>query len=221
MTENIEEYITTSEMSRLERAAVERGTTIKELMENAGAAVAREAAAMSGSLEGKLVMVFAGPGNNGGDGMVSARHLAAMHCGVVLVLLSKPEKIKSEEARANFEALNGIPNARIEIADSEEKVASLAKEFPMPYIIIDAIFGTGVKGEPSGQYGAAIEFINRTTAIKIAVDIPSGLDPDTGKTAETCVRADVTVAMHRAKQGMKGNEAYTGRVVVADIGIGK
>ena len=221
MTEHVEEYITTSEMSRLEKAAVEKGTSIKELMENAGAAVARVAASMSENLEGKLVLVFAGPGNNGGDGMAAARHLAMMHCGVVLVLLSNPEKIKSEEARANFDALKGLPNVRIEIADSEEKVSRLAEEFPMPYIIIDAIFGTGVKGEPSGQYGAAIKFINSTTATKIAVDIPSGLDPDTGKTAEACVRADVTVAMHRAKQGMKGNKAYTGRVVVADIGIGK
>jgi hydroxyethylthiazole kinase-like uncharacterized protein yjeF len=164
------------------------------------------------------VCVVCGGGNNGGDGFVAARHLAGRHV-VDVVLLTSPDKIRTEEARENWMALEGT-GARLHVA---EDLAALAKEeglFASAEVIVVAIFGTGVKGgvvrEP---YATAISMVNASRAVKVAVDLPSGIDPATGTAGDPTARADYTVALHLPKVGLRGREEFTGEVVVLPIGI--
>ncbi len=210
------EYITPEEMSELERGAAGYGLSVKELMENAGGGVADFVLSRFGSAG--RVCVVCGGGNNGGDGFVAARHLAS-RCVVDVVLLTPPDKIRMEEARENWRALEGT-GASLHLA---EDVAALEQEaglFTSAGLIVVAIFGTGVKGgvvkEP---YASAISMVNAARAVKVAVDLPSGIDPATGAASDPTVRADYTVALHLPKVGLRGREEFTGEVVVVPIGI--
>jgi ADP-dependent NAD(P)H-hydrate dehydratase / NAD(P)H-hydrate epimerase len=210
------EYITPEEMSELERGAAEYGVSVKELMENAGRAVADFVLSRFGPPG--PVRVVCGGGNNGGDGFVAARHLAGRFV-VDVVLLTSPDKIRTEEARENWTALVGT-GARLHVAEDKEALQEVAGLFASAGVIVVAIFGTGVKGgvvkEP---YASAISMVNASRGVKVAVDLPSGIDPATGAASDPTVRADYTVALHLPKVGLRGREEFTGEVVVASIGI--
>ena len=210
------DYITPDEMSELERGASEYGLGVKELMENAGRGVAEFVLSRYGP--GKRVCVVCGGGNNGGDGMVAARHLSA-RCTVDVILLARPGKIRSEEARENWEALAGT-KAKLHVAEDAESLRENSGVLAGAEVIVIAIFGTGVKGgvvrEP---YATAISMINGSRVGKVAIDLPSGIDPATGAASRPAVKADVTVALHLPKIGLKGREEFTGEVVVVPIGI--
>jgi len=215
-TDDSVEYITPDAMSELERGAAEYGLGVKDLMENAGEAVADFVLSRYGP--SKRVVVVCGGGNNGGDGMVAARYLSD-RCDVDVILLTTPEKIRSEEARANWLALVGT-RAGMHIANDARSLAEVSAIFKKPEVILVAIFGTGVKGgivrEP---YATAISMINASKTPKVAIDLPSGIDPATGSASRPSVRADVTIALHLPKIGLKGREEYTGEIVVVPIGI--
>jgi hydroxyethylthiazole kinase-like uncharacterized protein yjeF len=211
------EYITPDAMSELERSASDYGLSVKELMENAGRGVAEFVLSRYGAVE--RVCVVCGGGNNGGDGLVAARYLAP-RCGVKVILLTTPEKIRTEEARENWNALAGT---RVELHVADETAALVASSgiIAEADVIVVAIFGTGVRGgavvdEP---YATAISMVNGASGVKVAVDLPSGIDPATGAASRPCVKADVTVALHRPKVGLRGREEFTGEVVVVPIGI--
>ncbi|RLF05382.1 MAG: NAD(P)H-hydrate epimerase, partial [Thermoprotei archaeon] len=141
------EPLTTSEMRSLELNAEYVGVDRLLLMENAGAAVARVIKRKVG--RGGNVTVLCGPGNNGGDGMVAARHLAdAFH--VEVVLIAHPSRIRSEEARRNFEALRSMSSTIVLHVDPRGEAArNLIKEAD---VVVDAIFGTGLRGEVASPY---------------------------------------------------------------------
>jgi len=210
------DYVTADEMSQLERRASEYGLGVKELMENAGRGVAGFVLSRYGAA--RRVCVVCGGGNNGGDGMVAARHLST-RCSVDVVLLTSPEKIRSEEARENWRALAGT-EAALHVAEDVAAVAENSRVFAKSDVIVAAIFGTGVTGgvvrEP---YAAAISSINGAKAAKVAIDLPSGIDPATGAASRPAVRADVTLALHLPKVGLRGREEFTGEIVVVPIGI--
>ena len=212
------EYITPDEMRELERGASEYGLGVRELMENAGRGVAEFVLSRYGQVG--RVCVVCGGGNNGGDGFVAARYLSKL-CGVKVILLTAPEKIRTEEARENWEALAGT-QAELHVADEAAALVANSRIIAEADVIVVAIFGTGVKGgvvkEPSAT---AISMVNAARGIKVAVDLPSGIDPETGAASSPTVRADVTVALHLPKIGLKGREEFTGEVVVAPIGIRK
>jgi NAD(P)H-hydrate epimerase len=178
------EYVTSREMAAAEINSGYFGVPVSELMENAGKALFLAINRRFKKLKGKTVVVYCGTGNNGGDGFVVAEHLAKAGADVSVILLGKTPR--TPEARAAF-----------------EKVRYLVKDKPpkSPDIIIDAILGTGVKGALREPARKAVRKINRSKAFKLSVDLPTGLDPETGK--GSAVRPDLVVALHRAKRGLE------------------
>jgi hydroxyethylthiazole kinase-like uncharacterized protein yjeF len=203
-------HITSEEMAALDENCKFFGLIPLQLMENAGANVANEIKKRFKS-EGTSVTIVAGKGNNGGDAFAAARHLHGFD--VKIILIGRSKDLKTEETRRNMRILkeNGFDIA--EITDSSELKTLYRSE-----VIIDAIFGTGISGKIREPEATAIDLINDANAFVVAVDVPSGLDPDTGE-AEKAVRADLTVTFHSAKRGLLSAKEYVGELVVADIGI--
>ncbi len=185
-------------------------------MEIAGKGVAEFIQSRYGPV--RRVCVVCGGGNNGGDGLVAARYLSA-RCGVKVILLTAPERIRTEEARDNWKALAGS-SAELHIAEDASAVAALSGVLDEADVVVVAIFGTGVKGQVvSEPCATAISLVNDARGVKVAVDLPSGIDPATGAASRPTVRADVTLALHLPKVGLRGREEFTGEVVVVPIGI--
>lgn len=203
--------ISVDQMYQIENKGHEMGFLKKFMMENAGAAAVRRLAENTGSLESKKILVFAGLGNNGGDGLVMARHMSGHGADVTVLLLGSPEDIKTEECSWNWSILAKMPSVKL-IHDTQDINTA-------PDIIVDSILGTGITGDIRDPYASAIGYINEHDCYKIAVDVPSGLDPETGATANIFVRADMTVTFHRIKHGIPKRPDLTGRLFVEKIGI--
>ena len=150
--------------------------------------------------------------------MVASRHLSSYHgADVTIVLLGDADNIKTEESMVNWSIIGKMKSIRILSGTNAFELAK--KEVPNSKIIIDGIFGTGIKGGIREPYSSAIDLINGSDAYIVAVDIPSGLDPNYGTYHEKCIKADATVTFHRVKNGLTGNEGYTGKVHLEKIGI--
>jgi hydroxyethylthiazole kinase-like uncharacterized protein yjeF len=212
--------ITAEEMAALDENCGFFGLVPLQLMENAGSQLAAEIQKRFLSAQAPVnVTIVAGKGNNGGDAFVAARHLHGFT--VKILLLGRAKNLRTEEARRNWRILKESDFDAEEIIDSSELTAAQAI-FNDSDVILDAIFGTGVKGTIREPEATAVNVINaaKPKAFVVAVDIPSGLDPNTGE-AEQAVRADLTVTFHKAKKGVVNEIAadYVGELVVADIGI--
>src|SRR5712692_2662512 len=205
-------------MMKEEARATSLGIGVGKLMENAGAEVAREVERRYGPIFGKRILVVAGSGNNGGDGFVAARHLAARGSKVKVLLLSSPEAIRTKEAETNWKRLRES-GVEVLMARDGSELSRVGSEFERAEIVIDAIFGTGIRGEVREPHATAIRLLNESRARKVAVDIPSGLDPTSGEAKGTTVKAEVTIALHKAKVGLRRRSEFTGEVVVVPIGI--
>ena len=184
----------------------------KFMMENAGAAAVRRLVEKTGAVGSKNIVIFVGLGNNGGDGMVMARHLAGHGAKVTVILLGTSDKIKTEESNWNWSILEKMPSVKL-MSDS-----SIDFDFK-PDILVDAILGTGITGEIREPYASAINYINETECYKFAVDVPSGLDPQTGETANIFTKCDMTVTFHKMKQGIPKRKDLTGELFAEKIGI--
>ena len=196
-------------MRAVDRWAIEeQGVPSLELMEAAGGSVARAVAALSPQ---GPVRVVCGKGNNGGDGLVAARHLAETGFEVEALLLA-PKGELSGDAVANLER---FPGAR------EGDPAALDAALAGSGAVVDAIFGTGFEGAPRSPLDAAIEAINRCGAPVIACDIASGVNASSGEVEGAAVEADATVSFHAAKVGhlIEPGKSHTGELRVAPIGI--
>ena len=204
--------ITVDQMYQIENNGHGMGFLKKFMMENAGAASVRRLVEKFGDPGSKKVLIFAGMGNNGGDGLVMARHLAGYGASVTVVLLGQPEKIKTEESRWNWSILQKMPSVRLVSGQT------FSVDFP-PDVVVDGILGTGITGEIREPYASAIGYINRADCFKLAVDVPSGLDPQTGDAANVSVKADMTVTFHKMKQGIPKRQDLTGALFVEKIGI--
>ncbi|MEA1965342.1 MAG: NAD(P)H-hydrate dehydratase [Candidatus Aerophobetes bacterium] len=189
------------------------------LMENAGRAVVETIKEEYSPLEEKSVCIFSGSGNNGGDGIVVARHLFAGGIKVRLFLLGRKEKIKGETAINLKIAFNlGV---QIKEVTSSEGMKSLKEELKLADIVVDALLGTGAKGAPRGIMKEIVSLINRFSRNIVAVDIPTGVDADTGEVEGEAIKANCTVTFAYPKQGLylyPGMD-YAGKIKVADIGI--
>jgi NAD(P)H-hydrate epimerase len=189
-------------------------------MENAGHGLARIAVERFGPLKGKHVLVVCGSGNNGGDGLAAARHLSTFGATVTVAILAKPEEIKTSEASLNWKIINGLRQVfTVRVCDSTDALNDSTPLFSEVDLIVDAIFGTGIKGRIREPQRTAIELVNLSSSPKLAVDLPSGMDPDTGRVTDICVRADVTVTLHKPKPGLLGDKKWVGEMFVAEIGI--
>jgi len=205
--------ITVGQMYDIENKGHKMGFLKKFMMENAGAAATRRLAEIYGSLESARVLVIAGLGNNGGDGMVMARHLAGHKASPAVHLLGSPDDIKTDESRWNWSLLEKMPSVSLVSGPEFMPPAST------PHIILDAILGTGITGSIREPYSSAIRYINETDAFKLAVDVPSGMDPQTGDTANISTACAMTVTFHKMKQGIPRRPDLTGNIYTEKIGI--
>jgi len=205
------------------RAIEEFGVPGVVLMENAGRNAAHLLHAAVG--DGTTVSIACGRGNNGGDGFVIARHLDLLGHPVRILLACPPEACTGDAA-INLAIVrhSGLDLAVLDRADPATWEAGLTGAGGEPLWIVDALLGTGASGPPRGAIAAAIDAINvlrdRGRARTFAVDIPSGMDCDTGQAAGGCIRADVTGTFVARKIGFDapGADRLTGSVHVLDIG---
>ncbi len=205
--------ITSREMRALEVNAEYFGISLLQLMENAGRNVALEIASRF-PREQKIV-IFCGLGGNGGDGFVAARHLLSMGFKVSLILAGKGTDIRHEAALKNWCALQSLR----ESIPIQEVTDSSAIPKVDAEIVVDALLGTGTKGKLKQPIKQIVEYINTLSASKIAVDVPTGIDSDTGEVLGNAVKANVTVTFYKAKTGLHNAKKYVGELIVKDIGL--
>jgi NAD(P)H-hydrate epimerase len=196
----------------LDRAAQAAGIPSLVLMEHAAQGVAALAAALLGPTE--TVLVVCGPGNNGGDGYAAARFLAAWGRKVrVLACAPRPKGGDAGLEAALLGESVGIEDAW---GDPGLVARALAEG---PGLVVDALFGVGLTRPLGPPYREWVEDVNRAQTLRLSVDVPSGLDADTGRPLPVCVRADVTATMAATKSGLVGAGPLAGRVVQVDIGL--
>jgi ADP-dependent NAD(P)H-hydrate dehydratase / NAD(P)H-hydrate epimerase len=219
--------MTAEEMRGADRRAQLRGTPGRFLMEHAGAGVAAAARALledAGRWGKGPVLVLAGPGNNGGDGSVAARHLARGGARTVVVLVATESRPTTPDGAWAWDALGGLAGVeRIHCAQARD-VQMLAQGVERAALVVDALLGTGVRGELREPVRSAVDLARRARAAGVpvlAVDTPTAVDLTSGDASDPVVRADVTVTFHRPKVGLltRTGKALAGRVLVAPIGI--
>ncbi len=171
---------------------------------------------------GRRVCIFCGTGNNGGDGFVIARHLLNSGFKVIVVICGDRNKIKGD-AKINLEILERLGQPIESLNISHDNISKCVRVFAdSADMIVDALFGTGLSGQLSDDYKWLIESINAQNCPILAVDIPSGLDCDTGEPLGAAIRAVCTVTFVAMKKGFTVSRSasdYTGDVFIASIGV--
>lgn len=203
------------ETAALDRESAARGITTRDLMESAGRAVARAAMSLTSGAYGRRAVVLCGKGNNGGDGLVAARHMDRWGFGVTVVMLADPTELRGAAAESFRRYAGGGGRWK------RYTPATLDRELGRAEVAADAVFGTGFRGAPEGDHAAAIERLNASPEPVVAVDIPSGVDGETGAVRGAAVLAAVTVTFGSLKPGLVffPGAGHTGLVTVADIGF--
>ena len=212
-------HVTTEQMREIDRRAIhEIGIPGIALMESAGRRVFEESTTMVAATEGDVI-VLCGKGNNGGDGFVVARHLLNNAYDVEVHLVGKAGEIAGDAA-TNLAVLQHMGIAVHEL-HKQHDVSAVTPALGGAALLIDALLGTGLRGEVRGLYAALISAVNGSQARVLSVDIPSGLNADTGEPLGAAVRAEKTVTFQYPKRGFKNPLAreFLGELVVADIGI--
>jgi NAD(P)H-hydrate epimerase len=207
--------LTSEDVSRLDAAAVACGVSTLQLMEIAGWQVARCAWHHIGNRAADICVV-AGYGNNGGDGLVAARHLANWGCTVRVQVIA-------DESRVTGIVLDHVVAARscgVEVSIGVD-VAALDALLGRSALVIDAVLGTGLRQAPREPQAGAIRAINAAGRPVLSVDVPSGLDAGTGRAFDPCIRATLICTLSGMKRGLRGGDApmHTGELWVADIGM--
>ncbi len=204
--------LTRAQMMEMDQRAVESGVPVRELMEHAGKRTAEVAAKL---LHNKgRVLCCAGKGNNGGDALCAARHLKKRGFGIE-VLHPFPESGFGGEAGRQLGALKGL---------GVKNTAYLGKrtfDFSGFGLVIDGLLGFSLEGNPRGKYAELIAEINAGGKKVLAVDLPSGLDADTGKVGNPCIRASATITFGLPKKGLmeKGAKEFAGKLYLGRIGM--
>ena len=210
----VKKVVTPAQMAAADRAAIAGGIPSLDLMEAAGSAVAGASAAAAGGIYGKRFVVVCGRGNNAGDGFVAARHLSDHGAHCVVILAGSHSELKGD-ALTNYRRMRAV-----RVLPFDE---SSVNEISRASVVIDALYGTGFRGEMSGTARSLALAMNESRARVVSVDIPSGIDGETGRPGEdgTAVMADLTITMAALKRGLieyPGSEA-AGPIAIADIGI--
>lgn len=219
--------MTAAAMTGADHKAQALGIPGERLMEHAGAAVAAAARALAVDTErwgrGPIV-ILCGPGNNGGDGLVAARRLAAVGAAVVVALVAPEARPSTRDAARNWDRIVRDERLTIVHAPVARDVALLGHGIEKAAIVVDALLGTGVRGPLREPIRSAVALINRARAAMVpvlAVDAPTAVDLTSGDPSDPAVRADLTITFHRPKTGLltRNGKALAGRVLVAPIGI--
>lgn len=205
--------VTAAEMKQLEQRADAAGLSYRQMMENAGAAAAR--LALRAVPEAKSAAIFCGKGNNGGDGFVAARHLANAGLAVRLYLVEGEPVTTDAIYNCSLAREMGLPVLALDALNQPEQAEFLKGAD----LVLDGVYGTGFHGalRPAGL--AAARWMNEAPGKVLALDLPSGLEADSGNAAEGAVQAELTVTFHAAKPCHRLAAAQCGRVEVANIGI--
>jgi NAD(P)H-hydrate epimerase len=211
--------ITTEEMRILELNAQYLGVTHSMLMQNAGREIARIVTKTS-KVENKHIAILCGLGGNGGDGIVAARYLDEVGAYVDVYLLGDEKAIRNKDTLHNWDILNNLHDILISelLTESAVKTCRAIKEAD---IIVDGIMGFGLRSKLREPLLTAVKIINKSTALKYSIDIPSGIDSETGVVHGVAVKADHTIALHAPKVGMTKAKEFVGKLHVVSIGIPK
>ncbi|WP_182865775.1 NAD(P)H-hydrate epimerase [Stieleria mannarensis] len=210
------------EVRRVDQIAIESyGISGLVLMENAGRGAAEQIAALrhdSGADGNRAVCILCGPGNNGGDGYVIARHLELLGVPVRIVSMVATDRLTGDAfANAAIAMKAGLP---IQVARSAENLDQLLLD---DEFVVDCMLGTGATGAPRGLYADAVKIANARRGLRVAIDLPTGLDCDTGIPSEVTFRADLTVTFVAEKDGFSNADAkpWLGTIRVVGIGVPK
>lgn len=207
------ESISCQEMKEIDSYAINTvGIPSIVLMENAALKVINNI-----DLNFNNFTVVCGRGNNGGDGLAVARHLIIKGKKVRIYIVGDL-KNGTEDFIINLNILKNLTAEIINIK-GEKELLQLKEDLSVSDITIDALFGIGLKRNIEGLYLEIIKLMNNESKQIISVDIPSGIDGDTGKPMGICVKADKTVTFHKMKKGLLNCGAYAGEIIVEDIGI--
>jgi NAD(P)H-hydrate epimerase len=213
---------TRDEVRAFDRYSIETlGVPSIALMENAGRQIADAARRMIEGLADPRVLVLAGRGNNGGDGFVVARHLAIDGIRAEVAVVAPRDQIQGD-ADINLKILERMGLAILCLdGPAEDIVRQLGPRLEKADLVVDGLLGTGAKGSIREPYASVITAVNAAGRPVLAVDIPSGLDCDTGQPLGPTIRASRTVTMAAIKSGFTAPNAaaYTGSVLLADIGV--
>lgn len=209
--------VTAAQMRALEQVAVDAGATWPGLMERAGQGVAREATALLGDPSGRRVLVLVGPGNNGGDGLVAARHLRVSGAAVSLYIWRRRDD--PERPDENWRRCRELDLPEVH-ADDDPGQTRLRALLARQDLVIDALLGAGRARPLAGELLAIVEAVNASGADVLAVDLPTGVDADSGA-APAAISARRTIATGLAKRGLWlfPGRGYAGELAVAEIGI--
>lgn len=206
--------ISSQEMMALEMNGEYFDVSCLQMMENAGRAIALEVAARRPGKE-PTILVFAGVGGNGGDGFAAARHLAGLGRDVTVVLVGHPDQIQRDEVAKNWAALRLMTDSvETIIAGDSALIPAVDGD-----VVLDALLGIGAQGPLRPPILHAVQRINTLSGLKVAVDVPTGVNADTGSVLNDAVQADLTITFHRAKHGLLNAPTYVGDLVVAPIGL--
>ena len=204
--------VTAAEMKEIEKKAADKGLSYYQMMENAGTA-ASDFIKSKEKIKDKSVLVFCGKGNNGGDGYVVARKLRQDGGDVKLVMVDGEPK--TPEAIRNKMICEELAIPILRVNDLTVQIVDKA------FIIVDGIYGTGVSGVLRKEAHDATKLINDSPARIYSLDIPSGVNGDSGSADPDAVEAYYTIVFHRYKPAhkMASAQKYCGNLVLADIGI--
>lgn len=212
--------LTAAQMRAVDGAVINQlGLPGLVLMENAGRGVAELIARERPTVAGLDVRVVCGAGQNGGDGFVIARHLLGKGARVTVLLAMPPDKITGDAA-VYLKVLRRLSGAVVLDVSSEARAGAWVDHLQGGDVIVDALFGTGLRSDVTGVPAVAIAAMNGSSALRVAVDVPSGLDADTGEVRGIAVNAQVTATMGARKLGLVVRaEAPVGRLEVVDLGV--
>lgn len=211
--------VTSQQMKALDEKAIhEYGIPSLLLMENAGRGIAE---LIFNAFRGRRVIVFCGKGNNGGDGLVAARHLSNRGFDVSVLLFTDPSALKNDPA-VNEQIIRKM-NIPCSIVAGGHEPVDYRSRLDRVDIVVDALFGVGLDKPLTGVYRDAVEAINQSGRNVVAVDVPSGLDSDTGAVLGVAVKASITATLACPKSGLFQGEGpqHAGKICVIDIGLPK
>lgn len=207
--------ISVEQMRAIDANAVSLGLPVYLMMENAGNALARHMVRGLGNLNGKKVTIVCGLSNNGGGGLASARHLVYYGAETTVILLGRPDEIKSQDAKLQWKTIENMKSIKKIMVENKEDMDKAKNTILTADGIIDAIFGTGLSADVIREpASSAIDYINAAKAYVVSNDVPSGTDANTGMMPDKSVEPDITVVLHALKKG-----ELPGLVVIESIGI--
>jgi len=192
------------------------GVELLQLMENAGRNVASLARDMLGGAKGREILILAGKGHNGGDGLVAARFLQNWGAKPTVIIAGHPDELKQLTKEQN-----GILRSMFVNTLYPTNVMQFEPVFKHTDLIIDGLLGYNISSDPQGMYANLIQLANNSGKKILAIDLPSGLDPDTGRPYNPCIRAKATLCLTLPKKGCleKNAKQFTGDIYVADLGV--